>query len=304
MRIKIFGHKRTVGDIVFDYAVYLVLLLLSIAILYPFLNVIALSLNDARDSLKGGIYVWPRIWTLNNYQCVLRDSDIYRAMGISTARTVIGTTLSVIFTMLLAYPLSRQEFILRKFLSRLTVFTLYFSGGIIPIYFLYKNLGLTNHFLVYIMPALIHGFNVIIAKSYIQSLPGCFVEAAKIDGAGEFRTLISVILPLCMPIIATIALFVAVWHWNSWFDTMLYASSNPKLSTLQYELQKMLQSVQSAMGSQNADFSRGSSGTGGNITPAALRATMTVVAIAPITVVYPLAQKYFIHGITLGGVKG
>ncbi len=205
--------------------------------------------------------------------------------------------------MLLAYPLSRKEFVFRRAFSGLTVFTLYFSGGIIPLYFLFRNLGLINNFLVYIIPALISGFNVIIVRSYIQTLPDSFIEAARMDGAGEFRILFTIVFPLSLPIIATMLLFIAVGQWNSWFDTMLFASSNQKLSTLQWELQKMLQSVQAQMGGQQADFGRSGSITGNLVTPNSLRAAMTVVAIAPIIIVYPFLQKYFIHGITLGGVK-
>ena len=304
MSIKIKNKAYTSEDIVFNTLNYFLLFILTIIILYPFINVLALAFNDSTDTMKGGIYIWPRVFTVENFTKILRDESIYRAMGISVARTVLGTSASLFCTMLLAYPLSRREFIFRKFVSRLTVFTLYFSGGIIPVYFLFKNMGLINNFLVYIAPALIYGFNVIIARSYIEGIPNSLVEAARIDGASEFNILFTVIYPLSKPIIATLLLFIAVGQWNSWFDTMLYASSNPKISTLQYELQKMLQSVQAQMGSQTVDHARGSTSGGSQITPAAMRSAMTVIAITPIIVVYPFVQKYFIHGITLGGVKG
>lgn len=295
-------ERLTFEDVILDGFIYIMITLLSITILYPFINVVALSFNDAMDSIKGGIYLWPRKFTLSNFEKILNESSIYWAIGVSVARTVLGTGLSILCTILLAYPLSRKEYVFRGFVSAITVFTMYFSGGIIPVYFLMKDLHLLNNFFVYILPTLISAFNVIVARSYIETLPDSFVEAARLDGAGEFRILFTVIFPLCLPIIATIILFVAVTQWNSWFDTMLFASSNPKLSTLQYELQKMLQSAQAAMGSQNVHYGKG--GTGGSqVTTIAVRSSMTVIAIAPIIAVYPLLQGYFIQGITIGGVK-
>jgi putative aldouronate transport system permease protein len=170
---------------------------------------------------------------------------------------------------------------------------------------LMKELQLTNSFLVYIVPGLIGAFNLIVIRSFIQGLPESLVESAKIDGAGDFRIFIQIVFPLCMPVIATIALFIAVGQWNNWFDTFLYNSSNLKLSTLQYELMKKLQSASTSISGGTAESAFAGSKNGGAnvVTPTSIRAAITMVATIPIMLVYPFLQKYFVQGMTLGGVK-
>ncbi|MFB9327769.1 carbohydrate ABC transporter permease [Paenibacillus aurantiacus] len=276
---------------------------IAIVTLYPFLNTLAISLNAGNDTIRGGIYLLPRVWTDQNYKAVFAGGTIYHAFWISVARTVLATVLSLFLTSMLAYAISRKEYVFRKPITIVVVMTMYFNAGLIPSYFLIRDLHLLNNFLVYIIPGLISAFNMIVIRTYIQTLPEGLIESAKIDGAGDFRTFISIILPLCQPVLATVALFVAVGQWNSWFDTFLYASSKQDLSTLQYELMKLLSS--SMLSNSSAAVSNGADpGVARNmVTPMSIRAAITIVASLPILLVYPFLQKYFVHGMQLGSVK-
>jgi len=192
---------------------------------------------------------------------------------------------------------------LRKFVALAFIITLYVNGGLIPVYLLIRDLGLINSFWVYIWPGIIGVFNLIVIRSFIEQLPESLIESARIDGAGDFRSFINIVLPLCLPVLATVALFSAVYQWNSWFDVFLYNSSNPDLSTLQYELQKKLQNSSVALTAESAfAISAGSSSI--TVTPLSIRATMTIVASVPMIIIYPFLQKYFVKGLTVGGVKG
>lgn len=298
--------KWLTGSNLFDITNTIILSLLLVLTLYPFLNVIALSLNDATDSMKGGIYLLPRKFTLFNYKDLIGDSHIWHAGMISILRTVIAVVSGVFLTAMVAYTISRKEYVLRKFITMAYVFTMYIDGGLIPTYFLIRDVGLVNNFAVYVLPGIVTAFNLLVIRTYIHSLPESLNESAKIDGAGDFRIFVQIIFPLCMPVLATIALFIAVAQWNAWFDTFLYASNNPNLSTLQYELMKILQSAnQQVTGTMEQSLQDASAGqTEHAVTPGSIRATMTVVSSLPIILVYPFLQRYFVKGLTLGGVKG
>lgn len=293
------GSKAfTVGNVTF-------LTLLVVMTLYPFWNTVAISFNSASDTLMGGVYLWPRAWTLQNYVAVFATGTIAHAFLVSVARTLLSTVLALFLTSMLAYSLGRREFVLRKPLTAVVVFTMYIGAGLIPYYFLIKGLGLINNFLVYVVPGLIGAFNFIVIRTYIQTIPESLIESARIDGAGDFRIFLKLILPLITPVMATVALFVAVGSWNSWFDTMLFASGNQDLSTLQYELMKFLSASQAqsksaadvgAMGMAK-DFSASM------VTPVSIRAAITVVAAVPILLVYPFLQRHFVTGLSVGGVK-
>ncbi|WP_435169912.1 carbohydrate ABC transporter permease [Paenibacillus glycanilyticus] len=299
------ARYSSLPDKIFDISNIVFMLLVVTVTLYPFLNMFALSLNDANDSIRGGIYVWPRTWTWDNYNYIFNEASIYHATLISALRTILGTITSVFCTAMLAYTISRQEFVLRKFVTMVAIFTMYFSGGLIPGYLLIKELHMINSFWVYIIPGIIGVFNMIVIRSFIEGLPDGIMESAKIDGAGEFITFMRIVLPLTVPALATVSLFVAVYQWNSWFDVFLYNSSHLNLSTLQYELMKILQTSNTAASSTNAgdQFAAGQSGVTA-VTPTSIRATMTIVASLPIILVYPFLQKYFVKGMTVGGVKG
>ncbi|MEK3882232.1 carbohydrate ABC transporter permease [Paenibacillus sp. PL2-23] len=293
------------GDRVFEYANFTVLTLLMIVTLYPFLNTLAVSLNNANDSIRGGIYLVPRIWTLENYKYVLAEATIFHATMISVLRTVIGTVLTVFCSAMVAYTISREEFILRKFVTVAFILTMYINGGLIPNFLLIRDLGLIDSFWVYIFPGLIGVFNLIIIRSFIEGLPESILESARIDGAGEYRNFFSIVLPLSTPVLATVALFSGVYQWNQWFDVFLYNSSNIDLSTLQYELQKILQNSNASMSAKSASDAFSNVGQqNAGVTPFSIRATMTIVASLPIIMVYPFLQKYFVKGMMVGGVKG
>ncbi|MFC6332959.1 carbohydrate ABC transporter permease [Paenibacillus septentrionalis] len=294
------------SDKIFDYVNYALLTLLMIVTLYPFLNTLAISFNDAKDSIRGGIYLWPREWSLDNYKYILSEKSIYNATMISILRTVIGTVVTVFCSAMVAYAISRQDFVLRKFVTVAFILTMYINGGLIPNFLLIRDLNLLDSFWVYILPGIIGVFNLIIIRSFIDGLPESILESARIDGAGDYRTFFSIVLPLCVPVLATVALFSGVFQWNSWFDVFLYNSSTIELSTLQYELQKILQNSNASMTARTGTdvIAGGNLQNQSQVTPTAVRATMTIVASVPIIMVYPFLQKYFVKGMMVGGVKG
>lgn len=237
----------------------------------------------------------PRLFTLSNYKYVFEEAEIVMPFMISVGRTVIGTGLSVICTSMLAYTISRKDFIFRKGFTLLFVVTMYVSGGLIPEYLLIvRTLKMGNNFLVYILPGLVWVYNVILVRSYIDGLPMALQEAAKLDGANDFKIWYKVIMPLCKPVIATVALFYAVGQWNSFMDTYLYAKELP---TLQYKLYVIMQQATMQLDTHTANTASNA------VTPMAIRMAVTVVAVVPIIVVYPFVQKYFVGGMTLGSVK-
>lgn len=303
-KAKTKSYRNSLGDKIFDVCNTIFMILLVIVTLYPFLNMLALSFNDANDSVRGDIYIWPREWTLRNFEYVFSESDVFYATFVSAARTIVGTIISVFCTAMLAYTVSRPEYKLKKFISVTFIFTMYFSGGLIPNYLLIKELDMLNSFWVYIIPGIIGVFNMIVIRSFIEGLPEGLMESAKIDGAGDFITFSRIVLPLTVPALATVSLFVAVYQWNSWFDVFLYNSSTPSLSTLQYELMKMLSTTNTSSASSAADAFANAQANKASVTPTSVRATMTIVASVPIIIVYPFLQKYFVKGMVVGGVKG
>ncbi|KAB8130992.1 carbohydrate ABC transporter permease [Gracilibacillus oryzae] len=286
---------------VFDIGLTLFMIFVLVITLYPFLNILAVSLNDAVDTARGGIHIWPREFTIANYQEIFGSNDLlFQAFIMSIIRTVVGTITGIIASTMLAYTLSRRDFVLNGFVGLLLVLTMFISGGLIPDYMLIRSLGLINDFSVYILPMLLTAFNVIVIRSFMDNLPVALEESAKIDGANDFVIFSKIIIPLCMPVIATIALFLAVAQWNSWFDTYLYARGNEALTTLQFELMKILDNASLSSGdinSQNAEV------IAGQTNPQSIKMAITIIATVPILLVYPFLQKYFVTGLTLGAVK-
>ena len=290
-------------DVVFPIVNTIILILLMVITLYPVLNTVAISFNDSLDALKGGIGVWPRVFSTDSYKELITDPAIYRAFWVSLWKTVITTILNLFFTSMLSYALSRKEYVLRKFITTVLVLTMYINAGMIPNYLLVSRfLKLGNTFWVYIIPTMFSCFNMIVIRTYIVGLPEALVESARIDGAGDIRTFFQIILPLCLPVMATVALFVAVGAWNSWFDTYLYCGSKKNLYTLQYLLKMKLASTQAS--SNAANTSADALANSVKVAPITIRASITVVSTVPILVVYPFLQKYFVTGMALGSVKG
>lgn len=275
--------------------------LIAVAMIYPFWNTIAVSFNDAQDTLRGGITLLPRVFSTYSYESVFKNKLMGTAAVNSVLRTVISTFLGVLLGSMIAYVLSRRELIGRRFITAYFLVTMYISAGLIPNYFLIKNLGMLNNFAVYIIPGLVSVYNIIVIKSFMQSLPDSLSEAAMVDGAGHFRCYWQIILPCCKPVLATIALWCAVGAWNQWFDTFLYASGADHLTMLQYEMMKLLSSAMQSGRDNSSIF--GNEQMANTITPTSIRAAVTIVASVPILVVYPFMQKYFVKGVTLGATK-
>ena len=290
-------------DIAFPIVNTIILVLLMFVTLYPVINTVAYSFNDGSDALKGGVGLWPRVFSTKSYVSILSDNAVYQAAFISAAKTVVTTLLNLFWTGMLAFALSRREYVLRKVITTILVLTMYVNAGLIPNYLLIsKFLGLKNTFLVYIIPTMFSCFNMIVIRTYIAGLPDALVESARIDGAGDFRAYWQIIFPLCTPVLATVALFVAVGAWNSWFDTYLYCGGEKDLYTLQYLLKMKLATTQQ---SANAARSTTEALKSANLTtPVTIRCAITVISTVPILIVYPFLQKYFVTGMALGAVKG
>ncbi len=294
--------QRNRKDWLFPLINGIFLLLLVFITLYPVINTVAYSFNDGTDAVRGGIGLLPRKFSLESYKSIMSDHAVYRAAWISASKTVLITLLNLFWTSMLAYALSRKEFMFRKLFTVIVVLTMYINAGLIPNYLLIsKTLNLRNNYLVYIIPTMFSCFNMIVIRTYISNLPEALVESARIDGAGDFRIFWQIIFPLCKPVLATVALFVAVGSWNSWFDTYLYVGQKKELYTLQYILKMKLATTQQSANAAKATAEAIS--TLGQTTPVTIRCAITVIAAVPIIIVYPFLQKYFVTGIALGSVK-
>ena len=283
-------RKKTKKIQVFPIVNAVIMILFVIITLYPVLNTLAISLNDGTDALRGGIYLLPRKFTWKNYTTVLQKDNLITGAYITVARTIIDA--------ILAFIVSRKRFLFKKEVSLFWVITMYVNGGLIPTFLLYKGLGLTNSFWVYVIPGMVSAFNMLVIRTYMNGIPDSLEESAQLDGAGYTTIFLKIYSPLCKPVYATVALFVAVGQWNSWFDAMLYNRMSDNLTTLQYELMKLLSSVTNQ--GTNAEAMKNAVGT---VTPTSVRAAATIITMLPIICIYPFLQKYFVTGLTLGGVK-
>lgn len=290
--------KTSLSDRIFVICNVIFMIAFVIITLYPVLNTLAISFNDGTDALRGGIYLIPRKFTLKNYITVLQKDNLIIGAIVTVARTVIGTLLALVSNAILAFIVSRKRFLFSKQVSLFWVITMYVNGGMIPIFLLYKSLGLTNSFWVYVIPGMVSAFNMLVIRTYMNGIPDSLEESAQLDGAGYTTIFVKIISPLCKPVYATVALFVAVGQWNSWFDAMLYNRMSDNLTTLQYELMKLLSSVTNQ--GTSAEAMKNSTGT---VTPTSVRAAATIVTMLPIICIYPFLQQYFVAGLTLGGVK-
>ncbi len=290
--------KKTLADQIFVICNTIFMVVFVVITLYPVLNTLAISFNDGVDTVRGGIHLIPRKFTLQNYYTVLHKQNMVTGAYITVLRTVVGTFLALAANALLAFIVSRKRFLFKSQLSLFWVITMYVNGGLIPTFLLYKNLHLTGTFWVYVIPGTVSAFNMLVLRTYMVGLPDSLEESAQLDGAGYMTIFVKIISPLCKPVYATVALFVAVGQWNSWFDAMLYNRMSDKYTTLQYELMKLLSSVMQQSGS--ADSARNSANS---ITPASIRAAATIATMLPIVCLYPFLQRYFVTGLTIGGVK-
>jgi len=295
------NNKKTIPEHLFDTGLYLFLACIFIATFYPFWNILVISLNDATDTLRGNLYFWPREFTLASYNTIFRNPEIWSALQVTVLRTILGTFLSIFCISLLAYALSKRQLIGWKYFSFFFVFTMYFGGGLIPTYMIIKSLGLIDSFWVFIFPGTIGVFLMILVRTFIEQLPGEIEESAKIDGANDLQIFARIVMPLCVPVLATIGLFLAIGHWNAWYDSYIY-TYKPELKTLQAVLVKILNQFQTgAMMTDAQQLAQSSKRI--PVSSESIRMAVTMVATLPIILVYPFVQKYFVKGIMMGAIK-
>lgn len=301
MQTKSKKRKRItcMSDLVLDIVKIVILTVVVVVTIYPFWNVFIVSINDATDSLKGGLYFLPRKLSLAAYANILTRRTFLESIKVSVARTLVGTPVAVLATSMLAYSLSRKDLVGGRFFNLMFIFTMYFGGGLVPYYMVLKNMNLLNTFWVFIIPMMMSVYNMILVKNYIESMPEELFEAARIDGASDLLIYIRMVLPLTKPILMTVGLFSAIGQWNSWFDAYLYTSSQ-SLKPMQSILVEILNQYQTK-GSVSDQMSKAAAGV--TVTPDSIRMAATMIVTIPIILVYPFIQKYFVKGIMLGAVK-
>ena len=293
--------RLTMEDRLVDAFCKLFSIFLLIVTVYPFYYVIIMSLNDGVDALRGGIYLWPRKFTLENYSQFLNDSKWITAIGVTVAKTVVGAGLTVLFTCMVAYGLSHEGLLFRKAYNMILLICMYFSGGLIPYYLVLRAYGLLNTFWVYVIPSMFSTYYCMLAISFFRDIPAELKESARLDGAGELTIFLRIVLPLSKALLATLALFAAVGQWNSWSDTAFYAPANKNLRTLGYLMREVIVKNQVDTSSRQAMMHASQHST---VTATSVQMAAMIIAVLPIMCVYPFLQKYFVKGIMLGAVKG
>ena len=300
------GHRISFGERVFLFFLYVFFLLFTLICVYPFYYLIINSISANDVSARGDVMFYPIGIHFQNYVDVMKIQGLGQAALISVGRTVLGTLCTIIGSSFLGFMFTQEKLWHRKFWYRFTVATMYFSAGLIPWYITMMNLHLTNNFLAYILPAIVQPFNIILIKTYIENTPASLQEAAEIDGAGVLRIYAQVIVPISMPVLATVAIFAAVGQWNAFQDTLMLMTDQ-YLYTLQYTLYQYI--------NQASSLARMIESSGGSIsdsviaaatqqTPTSVRMTVSVVVVLPILLVYPIFQRFFVKGIMIGSVKG
>lgn len=285
-----------------DCLLVLILLLIAFISAYPFYQVLIVSFNDPQDTLRGQLYLYIRRFSLVNYEYFFKNNDFLRSLLLSIARTVIGGFCSTVFTALFAYALSKPNIIGRKIWTTLMIIPMYVSGGLIPYFIMIRDIGLYRNFLVFIIPALFSSYNAIILLTFFRGNPPSLEESARIDGANDYVIFFRIIVPISMPVLATIILFNAVGQWNSWFDSMLYGGE--KLITLQARLVQIIRDTTMAREIEKEMQTGTLVASYRKPTVSSVRATAMTVTALPIIMVYPFLQKYFVKGIMIGSVKG
>lgn len=293
-----FLRRKTAGEAVFDAVNNVMMLIICFLTLYPIWYVLVHSFNDGADAMQGGIFWVPRVFSLDNYRAVFASSGIMTAMGVTVAKTLVGTVVHVFFTAMVAYAYSRRELIGRRFYMIVGTITLFFGGGLIPTYLLIRDLGLLDSFWVYIIPAMFSFFDLIIFVSFFRELPDALEEAAKMDGANDFKIFYSIVLPCSMPVVATIALFHGVYQWNDYFTGMIYINDT-NLQPIQTFLYRVV-----AQSSSNQMMAAVPGLAAQTVTSQSIKLATMVVTTLPIVLAYPFLQKYFVKGLMIGSIKG
>lgn len=291
-------YKLSVGEVIFRVLNYTILITFGLTMLYPLVYTLSISLSSAAEASRSGLHLYPKEVSMTAYRMVFSNMTFYRAYLMTILRTVAGTFLALIVSSMFAYGIAQRELPFRKFFTLFLMLTMIFTGGTIPTYLVIKGVNLLDNPLVYILPNLIGAYNVVILKNYFESVPQSLYESGRIDGAGEFTILVKIILPISKPVLATVGLWVAVFHWNQWLDSMLY-TSDETLQVLQLYLQKIIKQNQASLisgGLANPNLDEFNGET--------VKSATIMVSILPILAVYPFIQKYFTKGIMLGSVKG
>jgi putative aldouronate transport system permease protein len=286
------------SEAVFDVLNVLLMLVICFLTLYPIWYVLVNSFNDGTDAMRGGIYWLPRKFSFESYLAVFANTGIMRAMGVTVAKTLIGTVVHVFFTAMVAYAFSRKELIGRKFYMMIGTITLFFGGGLIPYFLLIRDLGMLDSFMVYIIPAMFNFFDLIIFLAFFREIPAGLEEAARIDGANDFAIFYKIVIPVSMPVIATIALFHGVYQWNDYFVGMIFIN-NQDLQPIQTYLFRVV-----AQASSNLMMTAAPGGIAKTVTSQSIKLATMVVTTAPIIIAYPFLQKYFVKGFMIGSIKG
>ncbi|MGO4542895.1 carbohydrate ABC transporter permease [Paenibacillus sp. 2TAB19] len=295
--------KLAMEDKMFVSLIYIVLAVLGFTAIYPFWNAAVISFNSGADTMLGGITFWPREFTLQNYEVVFKDKRLIDAFFISVKRTVIGTVLSIAATAIFAYGMTKRGLIGRKFYMIMCVITMYFGGGLIPSYLLIQSLNLMDTFEVMVIPGIISVWNMIIFRTFFNGIPQGLEESAQIDGSSNWGIFFRIVLPLSGPVIATLALFTAVYHWNDWFTPSIYIT-NTDLLPIQTKLNQILNSNIMLEQMQNMDSAaQGRLNKMRTVTSKSLSMATMMVATVPILCVYPFVQKYFVKGVLIGSLK-
>ena len=284
--------RRSFGSRLFDAAIVIVLLLISFTMIYPLIFCFVLSISGDGHASQGGFFLLPQSWDLTAYKAVFSKAYLGTGLINSVLRVIISVPISVFFTALCAYPLSRKEMRYRTPAFFFVLFTMLFSGGMVPIYLLYQNIGLLDNRLIYVLQGMISAFNVILVKNYFQHIPESMHEAAGMDGASEWYIFFRIYLPLSVPILATIAVFQTIFHWNAWFDAMIYMTTDSKV-VMQTFLQRIV--IQFEWQYLRDAYV--------GLAPEAIKAATVVITVVPILLVFPFVQKYFSKGIMLGSLK-
>lgn len=291
---------------VFNCLNYIFLTLFGLSMIYPFIYILVYSLNDGKDSMMGALYFFPRKFTLDNYADVFENARIWQAYKITLLRTVIGTFLHVALCTLMAYALSKKTLPGRSFFTYYIFLPTIFSAGFIPYFITLQKLHLINSFWVYVIPMLFNFMHIVILRTFLQGIPEELEESARIDGYGDFQIFLKIILPLSGPVLATIALFIGVSHWNDWFAGAYYVS-NKDLIPVQTLLQEMLTEAEALSSSMQRAAQQGGQTVNVNTagaTPESLRMALLVITVFPILCIYPFLQRYFVKGVMIGSVKG
>lgn len=288
-------NSATSGDVL----LYVIMLAICFITLYPVWYTIIVSFNDSKDTMMGGMYWFPRKFSLESYRSVFQDQSIIQSFRVTIAKTIVGTVVHVLFTAMVAYAFSKKHIMFNKFYMLMGTITMFFGGGLIPYFIVIKNLGLIDSFWVYIWPAMFSFYDMIIFMSFFRELPAGLEESAHLDGANDMIIFIRIVLPLSMPVLATIALFHGVYQWNDYFTGVLYINK-ANLQPIQTFLYRIVASASASkqVVAMPAGF------TASQVSSTSVRLATMVVTTAPIVAVYPFLQKYFVKGMMIGSIKG